>query len=272
MDCLLINLDRSTDRFEWMTRQADAAGIVLHRVSAVDGKSLTEQELLRWENVRHRRFGMGPGEFGCFLSHRRAWSVVLERDGPWAFVAEDDVHLSHNLAQFLRSTDWIPTDADVIKGETVRQRVWLSTRPAVEIYGRRLHRLRSSHGGSAGYFINGPTARLLLDATEDFCSIPDQIIFNPLLEIARRLRIYQIDPAICIQDWCLKPGGHEGFESLLLEERKQFHKHPCSPNYRLADRVWYKCINPLKKACRRSLMLAANTLGTHRVKKVAFAN
>lgn len=270
MDCYLINLDRSKDRFQWIRRQTRAAGIALRRVSAVDGKTLSAEEVGRWERVRHGRYGMGPGEFGCFLSHRRAWEMVIERKEPWAFIAEDDIHFSAAAKRFIAAADWIPADADIVKAETAKQRVWLSAAPIETAFGHRLHYLQSAHGGSAGYFVSRHAAQRLIAYTETFCSTLDQLLFNPQLGIAQRFRIYQIDPAICIQDWCLGSEHEQGLGSLLVAERQQFHGSASARCRTGAARAWYKITNPLKKAGKAGMMMAANALGTHTVKKIGF--
>jgi len=267
----LINLDRSADRLEWMNDQTAPLNLVMQRVPAVDGHLLSADDWSRWAAVTSKRFGMGPGETACFLSHRRVWQMMIDNDEPWAFIAEDDIHLCETACHFMQDSSWIPADADLVKAETARQRVWLAPRATSICYGHALHRLRSSHGGSAGYFISRHAASKLLSATETLCSIPDQVLFNPVLGIAPQLKIYQMDPAICIQDWLVAAQPREKrLGSLLLFERQQFHE-ALQPRHRLKSAyLWYKLSNPVHKAGRASISLAANKLGTHVVKKIPF--
>jgi glycosyl transferase, family 25 len=268
--CYVINLDRSPDRMAWMTSQTEPVGIAVKRVPAVDGKLLEERELSRWKSVMSNRFGMGPGEIGCFLAHRRAWEMLISDQQDWGFVAEDDIHFSKDASLLFQNSAWIPADADVVKGETVNQRAWLSRQSVPATEGYRLHQLCSLHGGAAGYFLSQSAAEYLLSATNELCSIPDQVIFNPVLGIAKQLRIYQIVPAICIQDWCLKGTQEKGFESLLLSEREQFHVNQTVRRRRGRAKLFFKLGNLAQKASRAGLMLAANSIGTHTVKKVPF--
>lgn len=271
MQFYLINLDRSPERLAWISGRLIELSITPNRIPAVDGKQLSSQDLERWERVRHPRFGMGPGEIACFLSHRRAWQTFINSEQKWCFIAEDDVHLSDQLPSFLSNDDWIPTDADIVKAETVNQRVWLASNAVATVYAHSLRALRSYHGGSAGYFINKATAAMLLFETENFCTIPDQLLFNTKLQIAKRLKIYQIDPALTVQDWAhATPSANGALESLLLTERTQFHgikqaRSGTGPAY-----FWYKLSNPIKKTGRRGLAMAANAVGTHSVKKIPF--
>ncbi len=36
-------------------------------------------------------FPLSPGEVGCFLSHRKCWTMIADGDAPFALVAEDDL-------------------------------------------------------------------------------------------------------------------------------------------------------------------------------------
>jgi glycosyl transferase family 25 len=271
MQFYLINLDRSVDRLQWIMQRMDSLRVEVQRVAAVDGKLLSLDEIERWEKVRHPRFGMGPGEFACFLSHRKAWKAVLRGEDDWAFVAEDDIHVSDQFPDFLANDTWVPSDANLVKAETAMQRVWMAPSVEMLVHGHSLHVLKSFHGGSAAYFVDKKTASWLLDQTETFCTTVDQLLFNPDFKIARQLTNYQVDPALAIQDWAYKTGPAGGaIESLLLAERADFHekrqaRYGSGPRY-----LWYKLSNPLVKASRKGIEIAANTVGTHRVKKVAF--
>jgi glycosyl transferase family 25 len=272
MQFYLINLDRSPERLEWISKRLRELSISPVRVSAVDGKELSSQELAKWDLVRHPRFGMGPGEIACFLSHRRVWQTFVNGDQNWCFVAEDDVHLSDHLPQFLSSDQWLPSDATIVKAETVKQRVWLAPEKGIDVHSHELRVLRSYHGGSAGYFIGKRTAASLLLETEDFCTIPDQLLFNPDFKFAKRLKIYQIDPALAVQDWVHdSPSANKALESLLLAERSTFHGVKQARNKGGVAYIRYKVSNPFIKASRRCIEFAATEFGTHLVKKIAFA-
>ena len=45
MKSYLINLDRSTERLEFFTRQAELLGIPFERISAVEGRRLSSEDL-----------------------------------------------------------------------------------------------------------------------------------------------------------------------------------------------------------------------------------
>ncbi len=277
MNVFLINLDRSQDRLTWISNRFQQLGIKPVRVPAVDGKMLSVEELHYWESRRHPRFVMGPGEVACFLSHRRVWETIAIGKEPWGMVSEDDIHISENITNFITSTEWLPSDANIVKAETARQRVWLSAKRTNEDLSHNLRVLYSYHGGSAAYFVRKETATWLLKETETFCTTVDQLLFNPSYKIAKHLKIYQIDPALAAQDWAVDSdslgGDHQhnsALESLLLTERNQYHGTKQPRSGKGASYIWYKLSNPIKKTGRHSLAIAANLLGTHTVKKVPF--
>jgi glycosyl transferase, family 25 len=267
----LINLDRSLDRLQWISRRLGQLNIELHRIAAIDGKTLSAQQLQRSELAWEKSFGLGKSELACFLSHRVIWQKMVDGNEPWAFIAEDDIHIADQLPRFLANATWIPEDADVVKAETVKQRVWLSSTPSKTYGEHQLWRLKSFHGGSAGYFVSLHGATKLLATTENYCMSPDQVIFNPNFAPARSLTTYQIVPALVAQDWVVEtPVSEPKIKSLILEERNQTHVKTRTKNKTLSGYVWYKLSNPFRKAGKRGLEASANLLRTHRVTKIAF--
>jgi len=272
MKFYVINLDRSPDRMRWIEDQAAAQSLTVIRVAAIDGKTLDSETLNRWKAVSSDKFGIGPGEIACFLSHREAWKKVANDSENWGFISEDDIHLETDANEFISGEAWIPGSADIVKAETVMQRVWLGKQSKSLGKGYRLSELRSNHGGAAGYFLSRDAARRLIDQTENFCSIPDQVLFNPILGIAQTLRIYQLDPAICVQDWILPDArSRKGLGSDLLREREIFHGTRHGKTSSKIAFIHHKLTSPLSKLARHSLYRIANLLGTHEVKKIRYA-
>jgi GR25 family glycosyltransferase involved in LPS biosynthesis len=42
-------------------------------------------------------FPLGPGEVGCFLSHRQCWKNIIAADAEYALIAEDDLDVDPNV-------------------------------------------------------------------------------------------------------------------------------------------------------------------------------
>ena len=93
---LVVNLNRSPERWKAIKTQLDRLKIPVERLEAVDGKLLSEEVVGNLTSSVH--FSMGRelerGEIGCFLSHRKCWERLLDTDEKYALVLEDDLILS----------------------------------------------------------------------------------------------------------------------------------------------------------------------------------
>ena len=98
----VLNLDRSTKRWETTSELMRDAGLKVHRLPAVDGRQLSPEELLK-ESTRLATFLQPRGVIGCFLSHRKFWQKVVDEDLESAIVFEDDVELVVDFKQKLEA-------------------------------------------------------------------------------------------------------------------------------------------------------------------------
>lgn len=198
----LINLDRSDQRLKRFMGIADSLRLTVVRIPAVDGSRFSLAELKTYENTASRFGPLGPGEIGCFLSHRTAWETILQNDDEWAAVFEDDVYLSQDATTLLDDVSWIPPGADIIKLETTRIPVSLGDLEGEVTFTevpRKLYPLLSPHGGAGGYLISRNAARLLLSDPETVRDPLDEYLFNPLSAIVKKMSVLQLSPALCIQ-------------------------------------------------------------------------
>ncbi len=77
-------------------------------------------------------FPLGPGEIGCFLSHRKCWARIVSENLEYALIAEDDLSLDPHLwpealdlIQTHATADWflrIPAKSREKPGVTVARR------------------------------------------------------------------------------------------------------------------------------------------------------
>ena len=267
--CYLINLDRSPERLEYFLEQANAVGLELVRVAAVDGNELDEDTKATLFARRTGKLPLGPGEMGCFLSHRKVWARILADGVDWGFVAEDDIHFC-NASRFFCNIDWLPQHADVIKAETTRQRIHLYTIVESTPFGHELHKLKSYHGGAAGYFVSRLGAEILLEETSDKCDPVDLVIFHEDFGVTKSLRILQLDPAICVQDYLL--GGPGKLESLLDSDRELSRKEQgLQGKPEGIAKVWRELSRPVKRATSLFAVYTKTCLGIAHVKKIKFA-
>mmetsp|Transcript_1923 Transcript_1923/g.1726 ORF Transcript_1923/g.1726 Transcript_1923/m.1726 type:complete len:368 (-) Transcript_1923:104-1207(-) len=98
----ILNLDRSKDRWQSVEEQFVSAGLTgcYERLPAVDGRALPIKELLS-NSTRIAAFFQPRGVLGCYLSHRKFWQLVVDRNYSQAIVFEDDVRLADGFIHSL---------------------------------------------------------------------------------------------------------------------------------------------------------------------------
>jgi glycosyl transferase family 25 len=190
MKIFLINLDRHPDRLAHMRNQLN--GIGFERLSAVDGSDRppTAKGLTRFE-------------LACLESHRAAWRKFLQGGDAGACFLEDDLHVWPGFAELIESEAWIPADAHSVKLDTYLQAVEISDK-TLAVGGRGIARLHSRHQSSAAYVLTREGAARYLELTAD-ASLPADYSLFPSRPGRAGLRIYQLIPAVAIQDHLLPP-------------------------------------------------------------------
>jgi glycosyl transferase, family 25 len=197
MKIYLINLDRHPERLAHMRKQLD--NVAFERVSAVDGSRdpPTTKGLTRFE-------------LACLESHRIAWRQLLNSPEDCACIVEDDLHIWPGFAALTGSASWIPADAHSVKIDTYLQKVELGETQAA-IGKRQIARLYSRHQSSGAYILTRAGAARYLDLTAS-APLPADYALFPNHPRRLGLRIYQLNPAIAIQDHLLEPNqGRQEF-------------------------------------------------------------
>jgi GR25 family glycosyltransferase involved in LPS biosynthesis len=104
-----ISLDRRPDRWAAFKATADAAGLSVQRLSAVDARDFGDKiydmpglSLLTAHNIRERTRRShyeidAPGAVGASLSHFKAWKQLLSGSAPAIIIFEDDVEIPRDL-------------------------------------------------------------------------------------------------------------------------------------------------------------------------------
>lgn len=158
----VINLDRSTDRWERVSRSAKPLDI--RRVRGIPGEAIPRAE---WRHVAPLRFELShgrvilPGEYGCYQSHLRALEIVRDENLPSAIVAEDDVVLPSDLPE--RAAALLDaSSADVMKlvSHRVRSFIRRGVSGSGDEFGRCVH---GPMGSAACYAVTNRGARQLAE-------------------------------------------------------------------------------------------------------------
>ena len=168
-------------------------------------------------SVRSER--MSAGEVACYLSHYCLWQQVIANKLPYLMVFEDDIYFSKSAKTLLNNLDWLPNDFDVIKLETMHGRVMINNGVDIKIDHKLCH-MKSSHMGMAGYIISQKGAQKLVKMVRELgVDRPvDHIMFERFIE-QKNSEVYQVNPALCIQDKVYNEQSTR-FGSCLEEERQ----------------------------------------------------
>ncbi len=215
MRILVINLDRATERWEWMQAGLARLGLSAERLPAVDGHALPAAERAAHMAKAPPDRPLSPGELGCLLSHREAWRRIAAGEARWACVLEDDLHLASAATSFLRDGSWVPPGVALVKLETSCQLVRLGRRIHAAPGGHVLRRLLSSHMGTGGYVVTREGAGQLLALTEGRCTVVDHLLFCPREGLGPWLPAWQLWPAILVQE--REAGGRTGLAFLASQ-------------------------------------------------------
>jgi glycosyl transferase family 25 len=195
-----INLDRAPERRAHMEQAL--AGLDHERVAAIDGRLRPPAEK-----------GLTRFQIACLESHREGWMRFLASPDAYACFLEDDVHFSPDFGAFAAGDDWIPSDCHAVKLDSYFNPVMLGA-PAPTALGRQLSLLYTRHESCAAYILSRRGAQIFLRLTEDPNLPVDYIVF-PEDPVGQKLKLYQLSPAIAIQDSLYLSNHSEGhhFES-----------------------------------------------------------
>ena len=169
------------------------------------------------------------GEKGCLMSHFMLWKKCVDDDLDYVTLFEDDILLGENAEQFLAEDEWLKVrfnfqEIFVLRLETFLMPVKIEKQQGILPFQQReIDILKSKHFGTAGYVISHGAAKYLIEVFEKFSSEEikpiDEIMFNQLIDISG-YQVYQLNPAICVQELQLNQ-ENSVLESGLQKERKK---------------------------------------------------
>lgn len=161
-----INLDRETGRWSELLASAEAAGLTLQRIAAIDGRALAKADWTEIDLPTARKLSgrdILPGEYACYRSHIHALETFLAGGSAYGLIVEDDVLFSENTMRRIEAIIAAVPDFDVIKLNNHRMSFFMravETTEGDEI-GRALH---GPQGSAAAYLVTREGAQGLLSA------------------------------------------------------------------------------------------------------------
>ena len=169
------------------------------------------------------------GEKGCLVSHFMLWKKCVDDNLDYISIFEDDILLGENAEQFLANDEWLKVrfnfqEIFVLRLETFLMPVQLEHQQQIlPFQERNMDILKSKHFGTAGYIISNDAAKYLINlveklAVEEIKAI-DEIMFNEQVNVGL-YQVYQLNPAICVQELQLNQE-----ESLLVSDLEQERKN-----------------------------------------------
>lgn len=161
-----INLDRSRERWQSLSDSAARQGLVLTRLSAVDGRSVPANECIEVSEEGFRRLSgrvMRPGEYGCYRSHLTALDAIVASGVPAAVIIEDDIEFGDRFMVRAQALIAAMPGAEVIKliNHRVRGFRARATSSEGDVIGRCLH---GPQGSAACYLVTAKGAEKLARA------------------------------------------------------------------------------------------------------------
>jgi glycosyl transferase, family 25 len=256
----VINLDKDIDRLQWMDRQLSVHKLAYSRIPAVNGADVRTQHEAYCSDPH--RSHLGAAEIGCLLSHVNAWRLITQSDDEHGFVLEDDVHVSDDFGDLLRTMYLDPKELCVHKMETDHANVTLLRKPSYAVGDRKAYKLQTNHGAAGAYILNKRTASHLLNYVHLFDAAIDTELFNPDRRKFSDVTVYQWVPAPCIQDCFVRPSKFKmSFPSNIGIDRADRRLYPARWSQQYED-LFKSQLRPVYTTLYSAILLQTGRMRT----------
>lgn len=224
MPIFIVNLQHDDEKKSHMEKIANSLDLKFEFITAIYGNDLTQLQVdeVYDEDLSQKVFGRGlsRGELGCALSHLSIYQKMVDEKIETALILEDDVDISIDIHDILKSTGQFPENWELILcgyySETATQKVSMSS-----FWGKS--DVTSSHQsvrlvelayGTHGYIINLRGAKKLLQTLKTIIRPIDHYTGSELY-----LNMYALFPRIISLNEVFKLMGCIEFE----REKKSAH-------------------------------------------------
>ena len=171
-------------------------------------------------------------------------------------IFEDDILLGENAEKFLANDEWLKVrfnfqEIFVLRLETFLMPVQLEHQQQILPFQKRtIDILKSKHFGTAGYIISNGAAKYLINlfeklAIEEVKAI-DEIMFNEQINVGV-YQVYQLNPAICVQELQLNQENSLLVSDLQQERKKNMAVHTKKTLKQRLTRIKENIIRALNK-------------------------
>lgn len=246
----VISLTTATNRREHITSEFGKQGIEFEFFDAIT-PNLVEQLCQDFNIDLFNSQGLSPTEKACFLSHIAIMKKALDDNLPYISIFEDDVYLGKNAHLYYCDDDYLQnSNIHFLKPEVTNPIRKLDRKQAVYLPDNRIaYPLQEFHLGTGNYIMS----RI---AIQEFLSYIQQLSGNKMLPIdnllfdnfMQKMNIYQLTPAVCIQECILYPETTQ-LSSVLEQERK--HRQKNKPKRTLSQKIKGELSNAYRKTFGR---------------------
>jgi glycosyl transferase family 25 len=258
MHIYVINLARATERRQKMQAQADALGIHLDFIEAVDGKTITDADRALVDHEKRRRITPYPltdNEIGCWLSHRRAMQRLIESGDRMATILEDDAALAPDFPRVLEVVEarGAPFDVVDLHRNLKKHEIFAVCRPLLP--GFSLGRIGYTHMNATGYVMSHEGAQKFLAYAKRFVHAVDKEMHSYW---ANGLDVYGIETPVVLPD----DGGYS-----FIGETRGAGAGDDRPRYEDSERLYWRLqrrLTRLADSVQKRLLFPAYVLrGRH---------
>lgn len=256
MKNFVISLKSAKERREHINNEFDEHNVNFEFFDALTPDSAKDYAKILGLNIDDA--SLTPRELACMMSHVAIWKKAIDENIHYITIFEDDIYLGEDAESLLNSSEWIKPDWNIIKIEAFSKKVLLSTtRYNVLSNKRQIVELRGKNLGAAGYTISLKGAKSFLDYIVTHKIQPiDEIIFD--IFVNKKIEpVYQMIPALCVQE-------------MILKERQNVFSLPSSLECERRDRMKLDKKRGLSKVKREANRLILQTKAALFAKEVFF--
>lgn len=192
MKIYIINMKRSPDRREKMTRQMERLGLDYEFFTAVDGNAMTQEEVDKYIDHNREYFReLKRGEIGCFLSHYSLYKKIAESDAKGGIIMEDDIVISKNFPAIVKELEQMlqPEDAYMFYSILLQPVEFTADKKLNNGYNLcNVDNIRSLFG-MQGYMLGKQAAKNLADNLLPFNNVVDDWMWYTDHQYIKKLQI-----------------------------------------------------------------------------------
>lgn len=233
----VINLANATGRLKRVESLLAQQNIVFERLEAVNGAELEQATIDKF--YQEKGFGgyhkkLNNGEIGCYLSHRKAWQQVIDRNLDFAVILEDDFQLLGDLADTIETISHISQPWDYIKLANWKDR---RTQHALSLKNKQLVTYDKVPAHTCAQIVSFSGAKKLLGTSECFHR-PVDIDIQHWWE--KDLDLFGIEPAPIAA--MIHPSNIDA-----VSDRRAANTKPLTRIFNQLSFYWCNKINALKR-------------------------